>query len=380
MDGETLFFEMLSDAVVVCDDKRCVLSFNRAAQKLFHLEAPNVVGKSLDKILRVMPPGPEVRQLLGLAYEEDGWTGQLECETAEGLCVRIDWRAQPIDGPDGLRIASVMRNLTPAPEATLSASGSDDLCEQQLIEQHARQAQKMDAVGRLAGGVAHDFNNILTTIALHAELLLDSVRSTSPMHEDLTEIRKAAERATALTCQLLTFSRRQTSLPTTMDLNELIGQSSSTIGRLLGAGVALSFVPGSTVGCVKVGPGQLEQVLANLALNARDAMPSGGQLSIATSSVLLDHRIALRHAVAEGRYEVTEVCDTGCGMNPNAIEHLFEPFFTTKSKGKGTGLGLSTVYGIVRQNRGFVEVESTPAQGTTIRIYLPRAAERLEPS
>ncbi|MBI5537764.1 MAG: PAS domain S-box protein [Deltaproteobacteria bacterium] len=246
--------------------------------------------------------------------------------------------------------------------------------DRQLLEAQLRHAQKMEAVGRLAAGVAHDFNNVLTTISLHTEMMMAVAGPSSPLQSDLHDVSKAAERATALTSQLLAFSRKQPILPTIVDLNELVGQSSKMLERLIGEDVELEFVAGADLSTVKADPCHLEQVLTNVAVNARDAMPQGGKLTLTTENTFV--RDSLKGGVGrkEGPYAMLSVSDTGCGMSEEVLAHLFEPFFTTKEKGKGTGLGLSTVYGIVQQNGGFVDVESGVGKGTTFRIYLPACA------
>jgi len=241
------------------------------------------------------------------------------------------------------------------------------------LQAQLSQAQKMDAIGRLAGGIAHDFNNILTGITGYTEMLLASLRPADPLIDDIEEIRKSAGRASALTAQLLAFSRKQTIEPRVLDLNALIQHSSRMLRRLIGEDVELQFLPGSDLGRVRTDPVQVEQILVNLAVNARDAMPNGGRLSICTANIEVDAAFCQSRPDAQpGEYVVLTVEDNGCGMSPEVQQHLFEPFFTTKPKGKGTGLGLSTIYGIVQQNRGFLTVRSEVGNGTSWRVYLPR--------
>ncbi len=245
--------------------------------------------------------------------------------------------------------------------------------ERRELEDRLNHAQKMEAVGRLAGGVAHDFNNILTGITGYTEMLLASLRPADPLIDDIEEIRKSAGRASALTAQLLAFSRKQTIEPRVLDLNALIQHSSRMLRRLIGEDVELQFLPGSDLGRVRTDPVQVEQILVNLAVNARDAMPNGGRLSICTANVEIDAAFCHSRPDAQpGEYVVLTVEDNGCGMSPEVQQHLFEPFFTTKPKGKGTGLGLSTIYGIVQQNRGFLTVRSEVGNGTSWRVYFPR--------
>ncbi|PYP00978.1 MAG: hybrid sensor histidine kinase/response regulator [Gemmatimonadetes bacterium] len=251
-----------------------------------------------------------------------------------------------------------------------------DVTERVQLEQQLRQAQKMEAVGRLAGGIAHDFNNILTAITGYADLLLEDLRPSDSRHQDVAEIRKAADRAAGLTRQLLAFSRQQVLQPSVIDVRTLVGDLEKMLGRLLGEDVELSTRLAPDTGRVKADPGQLEQVLMNLAVNARDAMPQGGKLTLETSNVDLSEGYAADHYPARpGPYVMIAVTDSGTGMSEETQAHMFEPFFTTKEKGKGTGLGLATVYGIIKQSGGFIWVYSELGHGTTFKLYLPRVDE-----
>jgi signal transduction histidine kinase/CheY-like chemotaxis protein len=248
--------------------------------------------------------------------------------------------------------------------------------QQRQLGDQLRQSQKMEAVGRLAGGVAHDFNNLLTVITGHSDVLELKLGTQSSVQHSITQVKKAAERATALTRQLLAFSRMQVLQPRVFDLNPLISDLSKMLPMLLGEEIEYAFLPGDSLARVKADPSQIEQVLVNLAVNARDAMPGGGKLIIQTRNVTLDAKYASSHPPSvAGEYVRIVVADTGQGMDDQTKARIFEPFFTTKEAGKGTGLGLATVYGIVKQSGGYIWVESVPGQGTRFEVFLPQTTE-----
>lgn len=250
---------------------------------------------------------------------------------------------------------------------------SRDITEQESITDQLRQAQKMEAVGQLSGGVAHDFNNLLMVIRGYNEMLLSQLGGTNPLRRYAEEVQRTSDRATSLTKQLLAFSRRQILEPKVLNLNAVVGDAKNMLRRLIGEDIELTMVQDPGLGFVRADPGQIQQIILNLAVNARDAMPRGGTLTLQTSTVELGETFARQHVGAEpGSYVQLTVSDTGAGMDPETLDHIFEPFFTTKGKDKGTGLGLATVYGIVKQSQGYISVWSEPSKGTAFKIYLPR--------
>jgi two-component system cell cycle sensor histidine kinase/response regulator CckA len=251
-----------------------------------------------------------------------------------------------------------------------------DVSDQKLLEKQLRQAQKMEAIGQLSGGIAHDFNNLLSVIIGYADVLEERLPLGSPLHKECAQIKKAGQRAAALTGQLLAFSRQQVLAPSVLDLNLIVLSVEKMLRRVIGENIQIMTELAADLGSVKADQGQIEQVLMNLAVNARDAMPDGGRLMIQTGNFEVDEEYARRHApLSPGPHVVIAVCDTGAGMDAEIQSHIFEPFFTTKEQGKGTGLGLSTVYGVVRQSGGHIWVYSEPGRGTTFKIYLPQTAE-----
>ena len=273
--------------------------------------------------------------------------------------VRIEWKGNPAT-------LNLLSDITGRRQAE---------AEQEKLRNQLAQAQKMESVGRLAGGVAHDFNNMLGVILGHTELALEQVRPPHPLHTDLKEIQKAAQRSADLTKQLLTFARKQIISPQVLDLNRVVKNMISMLQRLIGEDIDLIWKPAGNLWPVKMDPSQIDQILANLCVNARDAISGVGKLTIETGMKTFDQEYCRVHTgFVPGDFVLLAVSDDGCGMDKKIMEKLFEPFFTTKGVGKGTGLGLATIYGIVKQNNGFINVYSEPGQGTTFRIYIPRCA------
>jgi two-component system cell cycle sensor histidine kinase/response regulator CckA len=277
----------------------------------------------------------------------------------------------PLETRGGDEVAQVTRAFD-GMRATLQRNEA----QRQQLEDQLRQSQKMDAIGRLAGGVAHDFNNLLTVIKGHSGLLLERLNPTDSLYGSSEQIEKAATRAASLTRQLLAFCRMQVLQPKVLDLNALVSDMGKMVERLVREDVVFDFQPGESLGRVKADPGQIEQVLLNLTVNASDAMPAGGRLTIETRNVASDEKCTqTRPLMQPGRYVLLAVTDTGCGMDANTKSRIFEPFFTTKGQGKGTGLGLATVYGVVKQSGGWIWVDSKPGKGTRFEVYLPRVDE-----
>jgi PAS domain S-box-containing protein len=276
---------------------------------------------------------------------------------------------------DGTRI-SVLIGVTASIDPKGQVEGVSfvlDITERKQLERQLRQAQKMEAVGCLAGGIAHDFNNLLGVIIGYSEMFEERMAPTDPLRPKVEQIKKAGQRAAQLTRQLLAFSRQEMIEPTLLDLNAVVADTLTMLQRVIGENIELIMIPGKELGTVKADRGQIEQVIMNLAVNARDAMPNGGKLTIATGNAYLDDAYSRLHPPASpGSYAMVTVSDTGHGMDHETQAHIFDPFFTTKEKGKGTGLGLATVYGAVKQSGGYIWVYSEPGHGATFKIYLPR--------
>jgi two-component system, cell cycle sensor histidine kinase and response regulator CckA len=355
--------EQSPDTVVITDRSGVIEYVNPAFEALTGYTHDEACGGT-PRILKSGEQGPEIY--------EDMWKTILAGKVFRGILVNRKKNGE---------LYYVEESICPVRDAdgqvTHFIANGRDLTERLRLEAQLLQAQKMDAVGRLAGGVAHDFNNLLTIITSYSELALDDIPEGSPLSSKIQEVLLAAKRAAELTRQLLAFSRKQPQALRIVDLNPVIASICNTLPRLIGEDIEFSFVPGQGVGPVRVDPVQIEQILMNLAANARDAMPQGGHLRIETSHVHLDEAY-IQHkpaAIPVGNYAVLTVSDNGSGIPREDIPHIFEPFYTTKPSGKGTGLGLATVYGIVKQNKGYIWVYSEASAGTVFKIYLPCAGK-----
>jgi PAS domain S-box-containing protein len=300
-----------------------------------------------------------------------------------GKSQRAEFRIRTLNGAERWVDSNLVPFDTPADTNPQPAvlSVTSDVTEHKRLENQLRQSQKLEAIGLLAGGIAHDFNNLLTAIGGYTELVLDTFEESDRRRDDLHEVAKAVQRATALTRQLLAVSRRQVLQPTVLDVNGMIASVQKLLHRTIPESIDIQLDLAPDLEMVRADRGQLEQVALNLAINAADAMPHGGRLQFATQTVDVDESLAQRRRpMAPGRYVRMTVSDTGTGMAPDTLAHIFEPFFTTKQRGKGTGLGLATVYGIVKQSNGFIWVESAAGRGTTFEIYLPVVHEAAMPA
>jgi PAS domain S-box-containing protein len=360
-----IHFEYTPLAVVEWDLDFRVTDWNPSAERMFGYSRQEAAGQHASFIVP-----PHFRRHVDQVWQEllnqkGGVRSTNDNITKDGRIISCEWYNTPLVDESGRVLGA--------------ASLAQDVTERVALEERLRQSQKMEAVGRLAGGVAHDFNNLLTVILGYSQILSESLPAGSRLADSTVQIKSAADRASGITRQLLAFSRKQVLSPRVISLNDIVLNLDSLLRRLIGEDIEVLTVPSNDLGSVKADPGQIEQVIMNLALNARDAMPRGGKLTLETSNAQLDESYAQRHQPAEpGRYVMLAVTDTGHGMSPETQARIFEPFYTTKEVGKGTGLGLSMVYGIVKQSGGYIWVYSEPDRGTTFKIYLPRVDQPAE--
>ncbi|HXR18084.1 MAG TPA: ATP-binding protein, partial [Terriglobales bacterium] len=351
--------EQSADTVIIMDRSGVMEYVNPAFEALTGYSLQEAVGQTLGILKSEQQAGELYEEMWNTVLSGNVFRGIVMDRKKNGETLIIEKALTPLRDGNG----EIMHFI----------STGRDITERRQLESDLRQAQKMDAIGRLAGGVAHDFNNLLLVISAYAELMLDSLAQDDPLRRNVDEIITASRRAADLTRQLLAFGRKQLQLLQVLDLNTVIGEITRMLPRLIGEDIELVFVPGQDLGKVKADPVQIEQVVMNLAANARDAMPGGGTLTIETATVQVDESYVQRHSIVpEGDYVLLTVTDSGQGIASEHLPHIFEPFYTTKEAGKGTGLGLATVYGIVKQNNGFVWVYSEPGLGSTFKIYLPQ--------
>lgn len=355
-------FESAPDAILVKDLGGRVLDANPAACSLHRMNKEELIGLQVEDLVP-----PEIRgealELFGRLVNGEVRHFESFAYTKEGESVPVSVRVRRTDYRDG---QAVLFHVT-------------DLSEQRSLERQLLQSQKMEAVGHMAGGVAHDFNNLLTAILGFTELCMASLGEDHELHADLLEVQKAGEQGARLTGQLLAYSRQQVLTPRVLDLNEVVVKVEKLLRRTIGEDVRLAARLGDDLDKVRVDESQLVQVILNLAVNSRDAMPNGGELVIQTRDLVLDRYSPRRDfVIPPGEYVSLVVTDTGCGMSAEVCDRAFDPFFTTKESGKGTGLGLSTVFGIIKQSGGYIWLESVVGQGTTVHVLLPSAGETSE--
>ncbi|MFO0864882.1 MAG: ATP-binding protein [Gemmataceae bacterium] len=346
------FLRRARDAMLIADDEAFIREANPAACALFDIPRDRLVGCALADSIEA---GNDVVRTQGLFLGQGRVSG-------EWRLLRPDRQTRDVEF-----VASA--NFLPGQHLLILR----DATERKQLEEQLRQSQKMEAIGRLAGGIAHDFNNLLTVIGGYGEILIRQLPPHEFAHEMVREMNKASERAAALTRQLLAFSRKQILAPQPVNLNQMIRESEELLRRLIGEDIELATHLAEDLGTIRADSPLLSQVLLNLAVNARDAMPTGGRLRLETRNATIDEDSARTHRdLVPGEYALLSVSDSGDGMDESAKSHVFEPFFTTKEQGKGTGLGLAMVYGSIRQSGGHISVESTVGRGTTFRIWLPR--------
>ncbi|MGB8294567.1 MAG: PAS domain S-box protein [Polyangia bacterium] len=360
------------DGILVVDVNRKMVSSNRQFAEIWNIPSDVMESRSderaLQSVVDKLADPEEFISKVKYLYANPDEKSQDEIALKDGRT--LDRYSAPMVGQEGQYVGRVwyFRDITPRKRAE---------AERQKIEEQFQASQKLEAIGSLAGGIAHDFNNLLSVILCCTDFAMAGVREDVRVREELLLVKRAAERAVALTRQILAFSRKQVLQPGVLNLNQIATGLEKMLRRVLGEDVDYLQTLAPDLGLVRADPGQIEQVLMNLVVNARDAMPNGGKLTIETRNVELDGEYAARHvAVEPGSYICLAVTDTGCGMNKETQARIFEPFFTTKEKGKGTGLGLSTVYGIIRQSGGNIWVYSEPGQGTTFKVYLLRDFSR----
>jgi two-component system, cell cycle sensor histidine kinase and response regulator CckA len=356
--------ESASQGIISADRLGRIVLANRRAQEMFGYTREELQGARIELLL------PEVKRSAHVRQREDYFSQP----HARPMGIGLDLAGRRSDGKEFP--VEVSLSYIEVEGELFAIAFVSDITQRKTLEAQLLHAQKMEAVGRLAGGVAHDFNNMLTVVAGYNRMILDELSPMDPLRGYAEEILKAADRAGALTNQLLAFSRRQVMQPRVINVNDVLAQTEKMLHRLIGEDVQLNLGLAADLGNIKADPNHIEQAIVNLAVNARDAMPMGGTITIETANTQLDEHYSKTHlGVKAGDFIMIAVSDTGHGMDSATRQHIFEPFFTTKARGKGTGLGLATVYGMVKQSGGDIWVYSEPGQGTTFKLYFPRVAE-----
>ena len=353
------------DAIITVDDKQRIIVFNRAAEQIFHCPASEAIGQTIDKF--IPQRFHEAHREHIRSFGQTGTSSRSMYSPGTLMGVRADGEEFPVE--------ATISQVKTASERLYTVI-LRDISVRKRTEDELRQAQKMEAVGHLAGGIAHEFNNYLGIIMGYSDQMAQEEIESESLRLGLAEIKGATQKTASLTRQLLAFSRKQLIEPTVLDLNASVWDAHKLLRRLIPANIDVIPVLHPDLGKVKADPAQIQQILINLVVNARDAMPQGGKITIDTAEVVLDEEFASRHVdILPGDYVMLSVNDTGEGIDAETLAHIFEPFFTTKQAGKGTGLGLSTTYGIVKQSGGHITVASVQGRGTTFRVYLPKLAE-----
>jgi len=358
--------ESVSQAIIGIGREGEIVLVNQRAQEMFGYTREELLGSSLELLL------PEGRRT---AHKRQR-NAYFDHPHTRPMGIGMDLAGRRKDGSEFP--VEVSLSFVESPEGVFGIAFVTDISQRKTLEQQLIRAQKMEAVGRLAGGVAHDFNNMLTVISGYNRMILDDLPAGSELRGYLEETLKAADRAASITSQLLAFSRRQVMQPAVVDVNHIVSRAEKMLRRLIGEDVELELSLANALDPIRADPNYLEQAIVNLAVNARDAMPRGGRLRIHTTAITLDEDFTRIHpALRPGPFLRIDVSDTGHGMDAATMAHIFEPFFTTKEHGKGTGLGLATVYGMVRQTGGDVQVTSQPGHGSTFHLYFPTVVESL---
>jgi two-component system cell cycle sensor histidine kinase/response regulator CckA len=366
LEYQANLLQNVSDAIIAVDLKLDITSWNRAAEELYGWRAAEVLGKRIDGMIQLPI---SIEAVVPWIREHGAWKGELKQKHRDGRPIEVFASISTIRDSQGqpVGIVAIVHDITEQKRAEE---------ERAKLEEQLQQSRKMEGLGRLAGGIAHDFNNLLSVIQGYCEIMQETMPAENPLQRELKEIHRAGDKAATLTRQLLAFSRRQILAPTKIDLNDLVSELQEMLARLIGEDIRVTTALASGLKQIKADRSQIEQVVLNLVINAREAMPDGGTLVIRTGNVHLDEAHTCSHPESpEGPCVLLEVADTGGGMDETTRFRLFEPFFTTKNAKGGTGLGLATVYGIVKQSGGDILVHSVPGRGSSFKIYFPASEE-----